>query len=87
MIIVEGGCGDIDHEIGMLADQLIHGADPIQWVIANVPDVFANGEGDLLSFKGNDGPLEAGFEIAVFVEDVVIGQAGLVCDTFYLFFV
>src|ERR1700722_15218298 len=72
MVVVEWRSRNIDHEVRVLTDQLIHGTDPVERVIANVPDVFADGEGDLFPFERDDGPLEPGFEIAVFVEDVVV---------------
>jgi hypothetical protein len=87
VIIVKRRGGDIDHHVGVLSYQVIHGADPVQRVISYIPDVLADGEGDLFAFEWYHLPFKSGFEIAVFVKDIVVGQAGLVGYAFDLFFV
>ena len=44
MVVAEGGCGDVEHEVGLLRSELVHWADGVEGVfVSYIPDVFANG--------------------------------------------
>ena len=77
MIIVKRGSRKVDHEIGILLHQFIHGADPVEWIIAQVPDVFTNGDGQFLAHEFNTIPTVCRLKIAVFIKDIVIGKQAL----------
>ncbi len=75
MCIVEWRSGNINNEIGLLCNEFVHrtsGIDRI--VIAYIPKVFANGEGDFFSFEIYGVKFTIGFKITVFIKDVVSGQ-------------
>ena len=75
--MVIGRSGDVDEDAGALGDQFgdgiagVHGRGPEGFV---VPDVFANGDAELLAVEAVDVLLVAGLEVAGFVEDVVGGE-------------
>jgi hypothetical protein len=87
VIIVEGRGRDVDHQIGMLADQLVHRANPVQRVIAEIPDILADGESDLFALEWDDLPFVGRLKIPVFIKHVIVGQTGFVRHAFDLFLI
>src|SRR5260221_6958258 len=87
VVVIKGRSGNIDHQVRVLPHQLIHRADAVEWIVAEVPDVFTDGQGYFLSFERDNIPLVTGLEIAVFVKNIVIRQTGFMCNPFYLFLI
>ena len=83
--VVEWRSRDIDHHVGLLFHQLIHGANAVQWIIAEVPNVLTNGKGNAFSFVGDYVPFVCRFKITVLIKYIVSGQAGFVGNVLYLF--
>ncbi len=87
VVVVEGRCRDIDHQVWALFHQLIHRAYAVKRVITQVPDVFTDGQRNLLSFERDHLPFIPRFEIPVFVEYIIVWKTGLMRYAFYLFFI
>ena len=83
MHVVKGRCADIDHELRLLFDQHIHGVNAIERILVQIPDVFANSYGELAPLEVNYLPIISWFEIAVLVEDIVVGQERFMYNALY----
>ena len=73
MIIVEGRCGNVDHDIRLLLYQYIHRADPVQRVIAQVPDIFTYRKCNTVIFKRDHVPFKARLKVPVLIKYIVRG--------------
>ena len=68
-----GGCVDIDDDLR--AGEALDGGGP-----GVAPDVFANVDGDLGAVDFVDGAFLAGSEVALFIEDAVVGEHRFAVD-------
>ena len=83
MRIIKGDAERLIIQTRLLYDQPIHRA-YVEWVTAEVPYVFANGDRDALAFLYSMiSQCDAGSKIAVFVKHIIRGQAGfcMICLT------
>ena len=77
----EGGRGDVEDEVGALAEKFGNRVDGVGVVLDFVlvdPDIFANGDAEGPAVEGEAGERGVGFKIAEIVENVVGGKQGFV---------
>ena len=75
MCMCKRWCGNVDHNLGPLFHQFIHRIDGIKRVfIANIPQIFTNAQCYFFPFKFYHMKFMSGFEISIFVKDIIGGQ-------------
>lgn len=81
-VVVPGARGEVDHEVAFLGRELAGGIDAaIELTRAEGgvrPDIFADGDANAAAGVFDDERAGGGFEVAVFVEDIVGRQEALV---------
>jgi hypothetical protein len=71
MIIVKRRSRNIHHQLRILLNQFIHRANPVQGIVAQVPDVFTNGQCNAGTLERYTVPLKGGLKISVLIKNIV----------------
>ncbi|MNE35229.1 hypothetical protein D3C80_1289790 [compost metagenome] len=87
MRIIKRRSTEVDHDIWLLLDQLVHRGETIHLISFHIPYIFTNSYCQTLAFERNYIPVKGWFEVAVFIKNIIIGQQGFIDHLLHLAFV